>query len=281
MKDREYKRVMAFVKDGIRSGEFRVGSKLPTEREMAETLGMSRPSIREALKSMENIGLIESQQGSGNYICCNMEKSLSEVINMMLLLQQIDKDELAEARCLLEHAIGLLAAKNMGKQDFAELKALAESMQNADQQRSYEIDREFHQKLILGSGNRFMITIMQVFSEIYKESIRKGWENADAEKFEKMWKLHVEIAEAIETGDQKKSMLPYRHIMILFISKMMVKKSGRKEASQVCLSELGSFFLPDFGEHRDNCGNLQSMFPMVTRVAERASTSKISPTYMV
>lgn len=74
MKDREYKRVMAFVKDGIRSGEFRVGSKLPTEREMAETLGMSRPSIREALKSMENIGLIESQQGSGNYICCNMEK---------------------------------------------------------------------------------------------------------------------------------------------------------------------------------------------------------------
>ena len=46
MKDREYKRVMAFVKDGIRSGEFQVGSKLPTEREMAETLGMSRPSIR-------------------------------------------------------------------------------------------------------------------------------------------------------------------------------------------------------------------------------------------
>ena len=92
----------------------------------------------------------------------------------------------------------------MGKQDFAELKALAESMQNADQQRSYEIDREFHQKLILGSGNRFMITIMQVFSEIYKESIRKGWENADAEKFEKMWKLHVEIVEAIETGDQRK-----------------------------------------------------------------------------
>lgn len=204
MKDREYKRVMAFVKDGIRSGEFQVGSKLPTEREMAETLGMSRPSIREALKSMENIGLIESQQGSGNYICCNMEKSLSEVINMMLLLQQVDKDELAEARCLLEYTIGLLAAKNMGKQDFAELKALAESMQNADQQRSYEIDREFHQKLILGSGNRFMITIMQVFSEIYKESIRKGWENADAEKFEKMWKLHVEIAEAIETGDQRK-----------------------------------------------------------------------------
>lgn len=232
MKDREYKRVMAFVKDGIRSGEFRVGSKLPTEREMAETLGMSRPSIREALKSMENIGLIESQQGSGNYICCNMEKSLSEVINMMLLLQQIDKDELAEARCLLEYTIGLLAAKNMGKQDFAELKALAESMQNADQQRSYEIDREFHQKLILGSGNRFMITIMQVFSEIYKESIRKGWENADAEKFEKMWKLHVEIAEAIETGDQRKSMLSYRHIMILFISKMMVKKSGRKEGAK-------------------------------------------------
>ena len=91
----------------------------------------------------------------------------------------------------------------MGKQDFAELKALAESMQNADQQRSYEIDREFHQKLILGSGNRFMITIMQVFSEIYKESIRKGWENADAEKFEKMWKLHVEIVEAIEYDELK------------------------------------------------------------------------------
>ncbi len=204
MKDREYKRVMAFVKDGIRSGEFQVGSKLPTEREMAETLGMSRPSIREALKSMENIGLIESQQGSGNYICCNMEKSLSEVINMMLLLQQIDERELSETRCLLELAVGFLAAKNMSRQDIKELKEIAASMQNADQEKSYEIDKQFHQKLILGSGNRFMITVMQVFSDIYSENIRKGWENADDEKFEKMWKLHVEIAEAIETGDQRK-----------------------------------------------------------------------------
>ncbi len=204
MKDREYKRVMAFVKDGIRSGEFQVGSKLPTEREMAETLGMSRPSIREALKSMENIGLIESQQGSGNYICCNMEKSLSEVIDMMLLLQQIDERELSETRCLLELAVGFLAAKNMSRQDIKELKEIAASMQNADQEKSYEIDKQFHQKLILGSGNRFMITVMQVFSDIYSENIRKGWENADDEKFEKMWKLHVEIAEAIETGDQRK-----------------------------------------------------------------------------
>ena len=153
---------------------------------------------------MENIGLIESQQGSGNYICCNMEKSLSKVIDMMLLLQQIDKDELSETRCLSELAIGYLAAKNMSKQAIAELKTLAESMQNADKEKSYEIDKQFHQKLILGSGNRFMITVMQVFSDIYSENIRKGWENADAEKFEKMWKLHVEIAEAIETGDQRK-----------------------------------------------------------------------------
>ena len=68
MKDREYKRVMAFVKDGIRSGEFRVGSKLPTEREMAETLGMSRPSIREALKlSLIHISVIEKKR-SNDYV---------------------------------------------------------------------------------------------------------------------------------------------------------------------------------------------------------------------
>ena len=70
------------------------------------------------------------------------------------------------------------------------------------------------------------------------------------------------LQKQLKRETREKSMLPYRHIMILFISKMMVKKVWQKRRSQVCLNEL--LFCADFGEHRDNCRNLQSMFPMVT-----------------
>ena len=72
MDNKEYKKVIGYVKEEVANGNFKVGDKLPTERKMAESLGLGRYSIREALRVMDNMGLINSIQGSGNYLAQNI-----------------------------------------------------------------------------------------------------------------------------------------------------------------------------------------------------------------
>ena len=81
-----YKGVIDYFKQKIIDGELRPGEKLPPERDIAEQLGVSRNSVREAIRIMDMTGVISSQQGSGNYITCEFQKSLAETMTMMSFL---------------------------------------------------------------------------------------------------------------------------------------------------------------------------------------------------
>ena len=77
-----YKGVIDYFKKKILDGELRPGEKLPPERDIAERLNVSRNSVREAIRIMDMTGVISSQQGSGNYITCEFQKSLAETMTM-------------------------------------------------------------------------------------------------------------------------------------------------------------------------------------------------------
>ena len=81
-----YKGVIDYFKKKIMDGELRPGEKLPPERDIAERLNVSRNSVREAIRIMDMTGVISSQQGSGNYITCEFQKSLAETMTMMSFL---------------------------------------------------------------------------------------------------------------------------------------------------------------------------------------------------
>ena len=68
-----YEKVIEQIKDMVKKGEIKSGDKLPPERDLAEQLQVSRTSVREALRSMEMLGLVESRQGGGNFIKNNLE----------------------------------------------------------------------------------------------------------------------------------------------------------------------------------------------------------------
>ena len=74
--NREYQKVIDYLCDEIREGRIRQGDRLPTERVLSEQLQISRNSTREALRSMDYMGIIESVQGSGNYYTGNVSKRL-------------------------------------------------------------------------------------------------------------------------------------------------------------------------------------------------------------
>ena len=73
-----YEQVIEQIKSKIKSGEIKKGDRLPSEREMAESIGVSRASVREAIRALEVVGLVESRQGAGNYIKTNFDNSLFE-----------------------------------------------------------------------------------------------------------------------------------------------------------------------------------------------------------
>lgn len=80
---REYEKAVDYVRRMISSGSLNVGDRLPTERELSLELDISRNSTREAMRMLENMGIIVSRHGSGNYISGNMERTISDMIHMI------------------------------------------------------------------------------------------------------------------------------------------------------------------------------------------------------
>ncbi len=81
-----YEAIIDHIKSDLINGNLHTGQKLPPERELAKQHGVSRTSIREALRTLEILGVIESIQGSGNFISANVEKSLIESMSMMFFI---------------------------------------------------------------------------------------------------------------------------------------------------------------------------------------------------
>ena len=100
--EKSYEKVIEYVKKGIGSGEIQAGEKLLPERELAQKLEISRNSAREGLRILENMGVLESQQGAGNYVSGNFDEILAEMLSFMFILKKIDVDKITEFRSTLE-----------------------------------------------------------------------------------------------------------------------------------------------------------------------------------
>ena len=85
MNEKTYERVIEYLKQQIQEGKLSCGSKIPSERELAASLNLGRNSVREALRTMEHTGMLESRQGKGNFLVNMPQKSLGNVFSMMLL----------------------------------------------------------------------------------------------------------------------------------------------------------------------------------------------------
>src|SRR5699024_3842640 len=97
-----YEQVIVQIKEMVRVGQIKKGDKLPTERVMAEELPVSRTSIREAMRALEVVGLIESRQGAGNYIREEFYDVLLEPLSIVFMLQNGTNKDIFELREVLE-----------------------------------------------------------------------------------------------------------------------------------------------------------------------------------
>jgi GntR family transcriptional regulator, transcriptional repressor for pyruvate dehydrogenase complex len=154
------------IKDLIVAGEFAPGSKLPKERELAERLGLSRNSLREAVRALTMIGVLEPRQGDGTYVT-SLEPDLllagtsfvSDLLTGATLL------ELHEVRRILEPAATAMAATRLTDEELAALARTLDRMDAAETTQAFiDSDLEFHRIVVGACGNTTLASLIQNLS---------------------------------------------------------------------------------------------------------------------
>lgn len=155
--EKSYKKVREFIWNNLYSGELKAGDKIPSERELTEILGISRNSVREGLKTMENLGVIESQHGAGNFITRNFEKTLLDVMSFMYILDNIDNAQITEFRYALEWEAVNLIVGNLTDSQKESLMYHLTQLEEADDEKVRVIhDKAIHYFLIEATNNEYM-----------------------------------------------------------------------------------------------------------------------------
>ncbi len=170
-----YQHVIEQIQVMVMDGTLKKGDKLPAERELAETLGVSRTSIREALRVLEIIGTIESRQGEGNFITASMEKSLFEPLSVMFKINQGKSQDILELRIIIENEAARLAAERIEKKDMEILDQLIQALSIAqDENESTLIDKEIHYKIAEITGNHLIISVLNAISALMESFIKEA-----------------------------------------------------------------------------------------------------------
>lgn len=190
---REYQKVIAYLSQMIADGELTIGSRLPTERKIAETLSIGRNSTREALRMLENTGVIICRRGSGNYLAGNLSKPISDMVNMMLLLRQTNQEEICSFRRNMEKAIcRAILEKHTFSNWCMRASMLLESVQASQSlEEQAELDRQFHYLLIHATENRFWIALLEPIAEIYRCWIDIALQSAEVSVKEELHQAHL------------------------------------------------------------------------------------------
>lgn len=148
--------------DYLLSGEVPAGSKIPSERELAAALGVGRSALREAIKSLSLLGLLDVRQGDGTYLSRSGSDLLPRVIEWGLLLEEPRISDLLEARAEIEIVVAGLAASRADAEEIARLRERLDAMRAAgdDVDAYVEADIAFHIQIAQASGNDVFASLL-------------------------------------------------------------------------------------------------------------------------
>jgi DNA-binding FadR family transcriptional regulator len=154
------------IKEMIVSGELRPGDRLPKEADLAERLGLSRNSLREAVRALSLIRILDVRHGDGTYVTSLQPEVLLDTVGFILDFHRDDSVlHMLEVRRILEPAATAMAASRMTDSQLVALGALVDSISAAtDLHQLIASDLEFHRQIALGSGNPVLASLMESLS---------------------------------------------------------------------------------------------------------------------
>ncbi len=189
------------VLDMVTSGVLKAGEQLPPERELALTLGVSRPSVREAIRGLSILGVVRTRQGGGAYISELDADALLGPIQFFLSLEDVNIRELYDARSLIESDVARRAAENISQGCLDEITEILEMQKGLldDPIAFRESDFAFHKVIWRGSNNAFLKRIGESLNVMGLEFRRRAAEKPEilAQSYED----HLALFEAIKSRD--------------------------------------------------------------------------------
>jgi GntR family transcriptional repressor for pyruvate dehydrogenase complex len=197
--------VVQRIKELLETGELKAGSRLPPERELADMLSISRPSLRTALKALSVMGIIRAKPGAGTYIADSLPEVFTEPMRFMTLIHNTSDEELFEARLIIEAGLAELAAE---RATVADLKTLVHEYNTmrahiGDAEKFLIHDVRFHQAIARAAGNKVMSGVMDTVAELLYHTRRQTI--SGAQDFQDTLNGHLKIIEAIKKRDPKRA----------------------------------------------------------------------------
>ena len=158
--------------DNIQNGHLKAGDALPAERTMAETMGVSRPAVREVLRALELLGIIKTVPGGGNYIADDLDSWLIGPLSILFKLNNGYIRQTQQLRAALELEMAILAARKCTPLDAAELWRILSSIDKAEDEKTRgELDKELHTQIAKIADNPMIYSVLAAADQLIENII--------------------------------------------------------------------------------------------------------------
>lgn len=199
-RDRLYQGIVSQIEALLERGELKPGDQLPAERQLAEQFEVSRASVREALRSLELLGMVETRAGGGTFVRHAQADDLARPLSSLITRGHTVADVI-DVRGLVEPAVAERAARNITETEIAELREIlrAQEKKVAAGQPYVEEDTRFHELIGQAARNELLTTMLGVIWDVLRAS-REEWLQTERRAHSSL-DAHRRILAALEQHD--------------------------------------------------------------------------------
>lgn len=202
--ERAYRQVVAQFQTQVRAGRLQPGDKLPPEREMAVQFGVGRNSVREAMRELDLLGLVDSRHGEGTFVAAPSPETIAKPFRAVIELSSTASDSVMEFRRAVEPGVAALAAQNVTEEGVASLHAALLEFEDAVQEGradAREADANFHLMTGQVTGNPTVIGVHSALYSLLKD-FRARLNESSYQPSDCAVAGHRRIFDAIVAGDR-------------------------------------------------------------------------------
>lgn len=203
--------MMSCFSELLMQHKLKPGDLLPNENNLAESMGISRGTVREGMKILSAFGIVDIKRGDGTYISTTIGDTLLDPFLLSLIMNKHDIREMVEFRQMIELSVVSLVVKNNNENNLSELteaiefmKEKVETNEAISPKKWAEVDIAFHHALGKATGNRLIDKLYRFVIRFFAESIERSYQKENNP--ENAYTLHRDIYEAILGRDENKAL---------------------------------------------------------------------------
>lgn len=203
---RLYEEIVEQIKQLITNGKLKPGDRLLAERELAEQFQVSRASVREAIRTLEMLGVIDIRPGEGTFVRSSETDDIIRPLAMFLAVERNSLLDMFEMRRIFETATASLAAQRATLEELDQIEAMLENMRERlnvqDPEKGEEFDAAFHYAVAEAAHNTLLTKLFKTVSEEFAKAnsvARRQLYHGNAQNAQKIIDQHSEILEAIRS----------------------------------------------------------------------------------